>query len=292
MIEPSLLRYFYAVATEGNFTKAALKLRIGQPVVSQMVKNLEERLGVKLFERQKRHALPTREGVELLQSCKIIFDEIERTQKRIMQNEGIESGKVNVGSTEAISDILLPSLFDEFLKKFPGAEVYALSGPTRFLADMILKNETDFAFGSYYAQPHPQIEVAEICQVRHHIVASVATVKNQEWKNATFISSRKAESDLVESQPAFQLVQKKFSGVTNRMTTNSLFAHKQMVANGRALAILPSYMIHHELKNGKLKDLFPKEHLEFPIRLLKRKSYSLGRLENWLVHNLTKKLSL
>src|ERR1700733_11066324 len=115
MIDLPLLRYFYAVATEGNFTLAARKLFVGQPVVSQMVKNLENKIGVTLFERQKRHTFLTRDGSELFQSCKKIFQELEDVEKKIKHKTGAVEGTVRMGSTEIIALSLLPRIHKRFL---------------------------------------------------------------------------------------------------------------------------------------------------------------------------------
>ncbi len=62
MLEDSRLRIFSVLAEEGNFTKAARRLRISQPAVSQSISELEKQLGAKLFERTRSAAILTREG--------------------------------------------------------------------------------------------------------------------------------------------------------------------------------------------------------------------------------------
>lgn len=281
-----LLRYFYAVATEGNFTKAAKKLYIGQPVVSQMVKNLEDRMGVQLFERQKRQVLLTHEGAELLKSCQVIFQEMESLQKRLTSTKDTIRGKVKMGSTEVIAMSLLPEIHADFLREFPQSNIHALSGPAHVLAELVSKNQIDFAITGYIQQFPDQIEAMEIATVSHHIVVHRDVYeKRQKLKELTFISSRSAESEHVDAQPVYEKLKAAFPGITTRISTNNLYTHKTLVMKKAGVAVLPHYLIEKELMAGTLKDLFPKDNLEFSISLLKRKSFTPGPLEEWYIQN-------
>jgi DNA-binding transcriptional LysR family regulator len=294
MIDPSHLRYFYAVATEGNFTRAARKLFVGQPVVSQMVINLEAKMGVVLFERQKRRALLTREGQELFHSCQKIFSELSDVEKRLLKKgKAEEEGSLRFGSTEAIAATLLPKVHKAFLRQFPTSELYAASGPAYFLADLVQKNQIDFALIGYLYEPHQQLEVRTLATTTHHIVVhrDVYADRNK-WKDITFLSSRRAESDLVDAQPALQKVKKLIPGISNRLATNNRAVHKTLIMEGVAVGILPLYLIRQELRSGRLVDLFPKEKMEYPIQVLQRKSYVMGTLEKWYLDSFVRSLEI
>ena len=290
IIDPAHLRYFYAVATEGNFTRAARKLFIGQPVVSQMVINLEARMGVKLFERQKRRALLTREGTKLFQSCQRIFGELAELEKRLSKGSAQEGG-IRFGATEVISAMLLPKVHRSFLENFPRSEIYASSGPAYFLADLVLKSQIDFALIGYLHEPSQQLEVKNLTMIRHHIVLREDIYRDRKnWEKLIFMSSRRAESDLTDSQPALLKLKKLMPQIKSRVVTNNRSVHKSLVMDGLAVAILPSYLIKTELKSGKVVDLFPGEKVEYPIQILQRKSYVMGELETWYLNALRKSL--
>ena len=70
------LRYFATVARELNFTRAAAKLHVAQPALSRQVKQLEERLGVKLFERLPRGLRLTAQGALLAEGTRAAFDRL------------------------------------------------------------------------------------------------------------------------------------------------------------------------------------------------------------------------
>src|SRR5215207_2280762 len=90
------LQAFVAVARERSFTKAAAKLRISQSALSHTIKELEERLGVRLLSRTTRSVSPTEAGERLLHNIGPRFDEIEAEVSAV--SELRESPQVPFGS--------------------------------------------------------------------------------------------------------------------------------------------------------------------------------------------------
>jgi DNA-binding transcriptional LysR family regulator len=284
MIEPSLLRYFYAVATEGNFTKAGARLHIGQPVVSQMVKTLEMKLGVTLFERQKRTAILTREGQELFKSCRLIFQELESIEGKLKNTTETISGTIRLGATDILAASILPDVSKEFLGKFADSQLHMVAGPSFLLADLIVKNQIDFALTGYIYDFPLQLEGISLGMISYHVVMHKDIFRQKsKWPEITFVSSRSVESETVDAQPTFEKLKELIPNILSRISTNSLLAHKTLVMKKAAIAILPDFLIEKELKNGTLKYLFHDEAFNFPITLLKRKSFPLGTLETWFV---------
>ena len=71
------IRYFVAVAEEGNVGRAAVRLRIAQPALSRQIKSLEDELGARLFERTPRGMVLAPPGEVLLGRARRILDEID-----------------------------------------------------------------------------------------------------------------------------------------------------------------------------------------------------------------------
>lgn len=113
------LTYFLAIVEEGNITKAAERLHIAQPHLSQQLKLLEDELNVKLIERSTRKFQITDAGRRLWRRSKQMTELMESTVKELKDfNEGLE-GTLSIGTISSSGDILLPERIYSFNKKYP-----------------------------------------------------------------------------------------------------------------------------------------------------------------------------
>ncbi|HEY4302676.1 MAG TPA: LysR family transcriptional regulator [Candidatus Didemnitutus sp.] len=103
------LRYFIAVSEEGSFTKAASRLHISQPSLSQQVLNLEEELGQKLFHRLGRQVSLTDAGQTLLQRARDIVSETDETLRELREDPAL-GFRVNVGAIPTVSHFFIPAV--------------------------------------------------------------------------------------------------------------------------------------------------------------------------------------
>ena len=96
-----ILRYFIAVAEEGNITKAAARLHVSQPALSTQLAALEDELGQRLFERGARGIELTEKGLVLKRRADDLVDFAERIESEMKANEGKElEGTVSIGAGE------------------------------------------------------------------------------------------------------------------------------------------------------------------------------------------------
>jgi DNA-binding transcriptional LysR family regulator len=102
---------FLAVARERSFTRAAARLAISQPTLSQIVQALEERLGVRLLNRTTRSVTPTQAGERLLQKIGPKFDEIDVELRALSELRETPAGTIRLTSTEyAAQAIIMPAM--------------------------------------------------------------------------------------------------------------------------------------------------------------------------------------
>ena len=80
------LRYFVTVAEELHFGRAALRLHMAQPPLSQQIRQLEEEMGVRLFERNKRHVQLTEAGAVFLIEARAILENVEVAVRRAQRS--------------------------------------------------------------------------------------------------------------------------------------------------------------------------------------------------------------
>jgi DNA-binding transcriptional LysR family regulator len=114
---------FVAVGRERSFTKAAAKLGISQSALSHTIRELEERLGVRLLTRTTRSVSPTEAGERLLQTAGPRFEEIEAELTAIRELRDKPAGTIRITATEYAADaILLPKLA-KLLRLYPDIKI-------------------------------------------------------------------------------------------------------------------------------------------------------------------------
>jgi DNA-binding transcriptional LysR family regulator len=114
---------FIAVARERSFTHAAAKLGVSQSALSHTIRELEERLGVRLLTRTTRSVSPTQAGERLLQNVAPRLEEVEAELQAVTELRDKPSGRIRITATEfAIDTVLLPKLAP-LLRKYPDIQV-------------------------------------------------------------------------------------------------------------------------------------------------------------------------
>jgi DNA-binding transcriptional LysR family regulator len=118
------LRYFVAVAEELSFNRAARRLHMAQPPLSVQIKNLEEELGVLLFERTSRGVLLTEAGELLLEEARRIIVQVDQTVGLVRRVGHGEVGRLTLGFVPSASNETLPPILSAFGERFPGVELF------------------------------------------------------------------------------------------------------------------------------------------------------------------------
>jgi DNA-binding transcriptional LysR family regulator len=116
------LRYFIAVAEELNFGRAAIRLRISQPPLSQQIRQLEEELGVKLFERNKRQVRLTEEGKRIVVEAQQILGQVDHFLSVTSKVSAGTIGRLSVAGQAVLNDELVRTL-RIFARQYPGVHI-------------------------------------------------------------------------------------------------------------------------------------------------------------------------
>lgn len=146
------LQYFVKAAETMNFTEAAAGVFITQSTLSQQIKQLEEELGMLLFDRIGKHVRITEAGHLFLEHAQKILREVQKGKQAIAELNNAVTGELNIGVSYAFTSLLLPALAP-FSTKYPGIKIYITYGNPEELErklrlaelDMILAfhNESD-----------------------------------------------------------------------------------------------------------------------------------------------------
>jgi DNA-binding transcriptional LysR family regulator len=141
------LRYFIAVAEEGHVTRAAERLGIQQPPLSQQIRALETELEVQLFRRKPRGVELTQAGDALLGEARAILDRVEHAAAAARRTGRGEAGRIGLGFTSSASfHPFVPRIIREFREASPLLALSLEEAGTGELVDGLLAERIDAAF--------------------------------------------------------------------------------------------------------------------------------------------------
>ena len=116
------LRYFVAVAEELNFSRAARRLHIAQPALSNQIKALETELGVLLLERTRRMVRLTEAGKTLLSDARPLLADAQTAELHARGAQKGETGTIHIGYVLTTANVRLASIIKAFRQSHPGVE--------------------------------------------------------------------------------------------------------------------------------------------------------------------------
>jgi DNA-binding transcriptional LysR family regulator len=118
-VELRELEAFATVATELHFARAAERLHMAAPTLSELIRRLERELGTALFTRTTRQVAVTSAGAELLARSKVILDEVAAAEAAVRRVAAGDAGTVRLGITPAVAPVLAPHLISRFTTQAP-----------------------------------------------------------------------------------------------------------------------------------------------------------------------------
>jgi DNA-binding transcriptional LysR family regulator len=140
------LRSLIEVAEQGSFTKAAKRLHLTQPAISQQIRELERRCGLQLVERVGKVALATPAGRELIVRGRRIMADAEHALVAVRHHKQGAAGRVHIGTGPTALVYLLPPALRKLRDAHPGIEIVVTSGTTHSISEGLLSNILDIGF--------------------------------------------------------------------------------------------------------------------------------------------------
>jgi DNA-binding transcriptional LysR family regulator len=198
------LRYFVAVAEEKHFGRAAERLRIAQPGLSQQIKMLEQSLGTKLLIRDQRHVELTPAGETLLQHAYHLLALVDRAVEDARLSADGKSGVLTVGTPASGINSVANELLETFRARFPDAEVVLRPGFWPQNAEALRRGALDIAFvsgpaGSEDGLGYIRLGVAEVMVVlpESHPLAAYERIPRAALREEPFIALPSAADPIV-----------------------------------------------------------------------------------------------
>lgn len=167
------INVFIAVYEMRSITAAAGTLYISQPGISSVLKSLEQELGVKLFERQGKHIIPTN-------VCNTVYNSLKRMQQinqnlRYSISEHKYQSSLRLGTGITFGENFLPDILPCFKKLYPTCYIYSVIDTMHIIESMLLKSELDICIGESNIYHHSGLSYQElyhsplvaICNISH-----------------------------------------------------------------------------------------------------------------------------
>lgn len=142
-MEIRVLRYFLAVVREESITKAAELLHITQPTLSRQLAQMEEEMGVKLFDRGTRKIVLTNEGLLLRRRAEEILELVDKTKRELSEQDETVEGTVSIGCGDLTAVQLLPELIHSFHERYPAVTFDLYTATADHIKDRMDRGLTD-----------------------------------------------------------------------------------------------------------------------------------------------------
>lgn len=156
-MELKQLEYFMTVCQELHFTRAAEKLGIAQPSLSQQIRVLEHDIGTPLFDRIGKKTVITDAGKILLNHCYNVFHELSQAKAAISELQGLKRGTLKIGALLTVVNYLLSPSVIAFHRKYPDVELSIQGLRTGDIYHGLLQNELDLGI-VFLPMEHDELE--------------------------------------------------------------------------------------------------------------------------------------
>lgn len=267
------LEYFMAVCKELHFTKAAEKLNIAQPTLSQQIKTLENEVGIPLFDRIGRKIALTEAGKILLKHSQRVFYELEQGKAALRDLNGLQIGRLTIGSLFTCVNYLLPSPILKFKQLYPNIELSILGLRNDDIIKGLLENELDLGIAFL---PIEDDEIESIPLFTEEL--SLAVPYDHSLSNKKEVEMKTLKNEQIVLMPENYFLRKlidtycirlglKLEPTLELTTLDSLI---QMVIKGAGVTILPEpyldYLNNEHIVKVKLIDPTPERKIGFIYR--------------------------
>ncbi len=273
------LKVFEAVARHMGFTRAAEELHLSQPAVSMQVKQLEEHVGLPLFEQVGKKIFLTEAGREMFHYAKAIASQLDEAEEVIEALKGVQKGRLDI-SVASTANHFGTKLLAAFSQKYPSVTIKLDVTNRESLLRQLAENEKDLVI---MGRPPAGLELeAESFMDNPLVVVAQAGhpwtkekgIDPERLRDRTFVVRERGSGTRLLMERFFESHDIPFEPGME-MTSNE--AIKQAVEAGLGLAVVSSHTIELELETNRLAVL---DVQDFPI------------MRHWyVVHPRSKRLS-
>lgn len=168
-IQPRQIEAFRALMLTGRTTRAAEAMHITQPAVSRLVRDLQEALGLALFEKQGNRLAPTREALALYAEVERSYVGLERIAHSARELRERSAGRLRIAAMPALANGVLPRFTGEFLATRESLDIALFGLVSVTVLDWVVSGQCDLGFAAAPIE-HPAVRVEKMPAARYVVV--------------------------------------------------------------------------------------------------------------------------
>jgi DNA-binding transcriptional LysR family regulator len=275
------LEVFLSVTKHLNYTRAGEDVNLSQPSVSVRIRQLEDELGVKLFEQLGKKVALTEAGQLLIPHARRVITAIEDARQTIREMQGLERGSLRIGASTTPGMYLIPNTVAHFKERYPKIEIHLGIKDTRRIEAGVINNEYDFGFvGGHLAgsevDVHPWLtdQLLLVVPPKHHL-ARRKSVRSEDLRKERFILREPGSATRAAIVNELQKLDLRVDTIMEMENPESV---KKAVQSGLGIAFISKFAVETELKAKSLVAVRVRGLvINRELKIVYRKDKHLGR---------------
>ena len=282
-LTPRDLHVFLTVAAHGNMAKAADTLAVSRPVVSKTILDLEQTLGVRLFDRARQGVEPTLYGRALLKRSVVVFDELRQSVEEIRFLADPVAGELRVGCTEPMAAGFVAAIIANLSRRHPRWTFHTEMGSANTLLTTLRERRCELVVARQLADvPDTDINMEALFHEKYF----VAVGPRSKWLQRRKVSLAElvdetwilGQLETEPSSPVFEAFRALGLPVPKAtVTSNSLNIRNSLLSNRPFITVIPGSALRFGPERSLLKALpidLPHHRLPIAIMTMKNRTVS------------------
>lgn len=268
---------FIEVTSTGNLSRAAERLGVSQPALSQAMKRLESAMDTQLLLRSKSGVVPTRAGNKLLTEARQLLEQWERLVTDSQKESTQIMGTYRLGVHTSVALYTLSHFAGDMMASFPELSLQLEHDLSRRITERVVSFQLDFGL---VVNPvsHPDLVIKELFQD----VVGFYQKKNLKAANENVLIS---DPDLIQTQELLRGVKGKKNQFNRTIFSSSLEVVKALILDGAGVGVIPERVLGKDLKKVERREEFStfKDRICFVYRHDLQKSLAARKLSGSII---------
>lgn len=260
-----LYRIFYITARANSISKAAKELYISQPAVSQAIKQLEERLGGRLFFRTPKGIVLTAEGEVVFKYIEQAYNFIMTAQTKFSEMHGLINGEIKIGASDTLCKYYLLPHIEAFHHNYPDIRIQITNRTTKETIELLESGKVDFGVINLPVEQNKHLQVIEGLSINECFVVgekyraiAEKSISINELANYPILLLEKGSNTRKCLDDYFERIGVK---IVPEIELGSIDLLVEFARMGFGAAFVVKNFIEEELKNSKLYEIQLTEQL-------------------------------